>query len=48
MNQERKTKNYMKKQKKEIKPRREPSIKKGSKHPIPLVNVHKWTDQGVW
>jgi hypothetical protein len=29
----------MKKQKKEEKPKREPSIKKGRKHPIPLANV---------
>jgi hypothetical protein len=29
----------MKSSKKEEKPKREPSIKKGSKHPIPLANV---------
>jgi hypothetical protein len=41
MNQERKTKIDMKKQKIEIKTKWEPSIKKGSKHPIPLANVQK-------
>jgi hypothetical protein len=36
---------YMKKHKREIKNKKEPSIKKGSKHPIPLLNVQKSTNQ---
>jgi hypothetical protein len=45
-NQKRRTKIYTKKQKRN-KNQNGPSIKKGSKHPIPLSNVQKSTGQGV-
>jgi hypothetical protein len=38
-NARKRTKTYMKSNKKKEKPKKEPSIKMGSRHPIPLANV---------
>jgi hypothetical protein len=37
----------MKSKRKEEKKKRNPSIKKGGKHSIPLTNVQMWTDRGL-